>query len=84
MGVISQSHGGHLRGLAVMCWTTDHYHLCLNLGMGISEGCFTFDFASLPLEVTQAHLAYHVHKSGCKTPIIIIIISVICLICDQC
>jgi len=34
-------------------WITDHYHLSLNLTMGISEGCFIFDFASLPLEVTQ-------------------------------
>ena len=32
---------GRLRGLAVACWTTDHYHPCSNLGMGISEGCFT-------------------------------------------
>ena len=31
--------------------------------MGISEGCFIFDLASLPFE---AHLAYHVHKSGHK------------------
>jgi len=38
-----------LRGLALACWTTDYYHT--NLGVGISEGCFIFDFASLPLEV---------------------------------
>jgi len=37
---------------------------CSNLGVGISEGCFVFDFTSLPLEVT--HLAYLVHKSGRK------------------
>ena len=43
--------GGRLRGLAVACWTTDHYHPCSNLGVGISEGCFVFEFASLPLEV---------------------------------
>jgi len=36
---------GHLCGLAVACWTTDHYHPCLNPGVGISEGCFIFDFA---------------------------------------
>ena len=42
---------GPLHGLAVACWTTDHYHLCSNLGVGISEGCFIFVFASLPLEV---------------------------------
>ena len=29
----------------------DHISLNSNLGMGISEGCFIFDFASLPLEV---------------------------------
>jgi len=37
--------------------------------VGISESCFIFDFASLP---SEAHLAYHVHKSGRKTSIIII------------
>ena len=31
----------------VACWTTDHHHLSQNLGVGISEGCFIFDFASL-------------------------------------
>ena len=60
-----------LGGLAVARWTTDHYHPCSNLGVGISEGCFTTDFASLPLEVAQTHLAYR------KIPIIIIIIIVI-------
>ena len=34
------------------------------LTLGISEGCFIFDFASLPLEVT--HLTYHVHKVAVK------------------
>ena len=29
-----------LRGLAVACWTTDNYHPCSNLGVGISEGYF--------------------------------------------
>ena len=42
-----------LRGLAVACWTTDHYHRCSNLGVGISEGCFTGDFASLHLKVAR-------------------------------
>ena len=56
-----------LRGLAVACWITDHYHPCSILGVGISEGCFiTFGGRSV-------HLAYHVHKSGRKTSIIIII-----------
>jgi len=44
---------GRLRGLTVECWITDHYHTCSNLGVGISEGCFIFDFASLPLEVAR-------------------------------
>ena len=43
-----------LRGLAVACWITDHYHPCSNIGMGISEDCFVFNFASLPLEVARA------------------------------
>ena len=45
---------GRLRGLAVACWTTDHYHPCSNLDVGISEGCFIFDFTSLPVEVAGA------------------------------
>ena len=45
------THQGRLHGLAVACWTTDQYHSCSNLGVGISKGCFIFDFASLPLEV---------------------------------
>ena len=44
---------GRLRGLAVACWTTDHYHPCSNLGVGISEGCFIFDFSSLPSDVAR-------------------------------
>ena len=44
---------GRLRGLAVACWTTDHYHPCSNPGVGISEGCFVFHFVSLPLEVAR-------------------------------
>jgi len=63
---------GRHRGLAVAWWTTNHYHPCANLGVGISEGCFIFDFASLPLEIARPHLAYHVHKTGRKTSIIII------------
>ena len=42
-----------LRGLAVACSTTDHYHPCSNPGVGISEGCFVFHFVSLPLEVAR-------------------------------
>jgi len=44
---------GRLRVLEVACWTTDHYHPCLNPGVGIFEGCFNIDFASLPLEVVR-------------------------------
>ena len=42
-----------LRGLAVACWTTAHYHRCSNLGVGISKGCFIFDFTALPSEVAR-------------------------------
>ena len=45
--------GKCLHGLTVACCTTDHYHPCSNLGVGLSEGCFIFDFDSLPLEVAQ-------------------------------
>ena len=38
----------------VACWTTDYYHPCSNHGVGISEGGFLFDFASLPLEVARS------------------------------
>ena len=44
---------GCLHGLAVVCWTTDSYHLSSNLGVSIYEGCFIFDFVSLPLAVTR-------------------------------
>jgi len=33
--------------------TTDHYHLSSNVGVGIYEEGFIFDFASLPLEVAR-------------------------------
>jgi len=66
---------GRLRGLAVACWSTDHYHPCSNLGVGISEGCFVFHFASLPLEARLGPFNLPcVHKNGRKTSIIIIII----------
>ena len=38
------SERGRLRGLAGACW---------NFGMGISNGCFIFDFDSLSLEVAR-------------------------------
>ena len=41
----------------------------LQVGLGISEGCFIFDFVSLLCGGRRAHLAYHVHKGGRKTPI---------------
>ena len=42
----------NIKGASVVaCWTTVHYHLSLNLDVDISEGCFIFDFPSLPLEV---------------------------------
>jgi len=46
----------------VACLTTDPLPLSSNLGVGIYEGRFVFD---------SAHLAYHMDKSGRKTPIII-------------
>jgi len=49
----SQFRLGRLHGLAVACWTTDHYHPRSNPGVGISEGCFVFHFVSLPLEVAR-------------------------------
>ena len=57
---------GYLHGLEVVHWTTDHYHPCSNLGMGISEGCFIFDFASLPLEVAWPILATMCTKVAVK------------------
>ena len=42
-----------LRGLAVACWTTDHYHPCSNTSVGISEGCFAFRFVFLPMEMVS-------------------------------
>jgi len=43
---------------------------------GHIEGCFIFDFASLTFGGRSAHLTYHVHKSGPKTPVIIITLKV--------
>ena len=34
-------------------WVIDYYHPSSNLGVGIPEGCFIFDFALLPLEVAR-------------------------------
>ena len=42
---------GRLHGLAVECWSTDHYHPCSNLGVGISEGCFIFHHHRLLLKL---------------------------------
>ena len=42
-----------VKSLAVACWTTDPYHPCSNLGVGVSDGCFVFDFAALPSEVAR-------------------------------
>ena len=44
---------GRLRGLAVACWMTYHYYPGSNPSVGIFEGCFIIDFASLPLEVAR-------------------------------
>ena len=52
MGIYKLGEGRHRR-LAVTCWITDHYHPCSNIAVGISEGCFIFDFAPLHLEVAR-------------------------------
>jgi len=53
MCIYLDEYKGRLRGLAVACRNTDHYHPCSNPGVGISEGCFVFHFVSLPLEVAR-------------------------------
>jgi len=53
------SDGGGLSSLAVAYWTTNYYHPCSNLGMGISEGCFISDLASLPLKVAGPNHHHH-------------------------
>ena len=53
---------GRLRGIAVACWTTDHYDACSNFGVGISEGCFIFNFASLPISLSCAQNNNHHHR----------------------
>ena len=67
---------GRLHGLAVACWTTDHYHACSNPGVGISEGCFVFRFVSLSLEIARSiwptmctNVAVK-HQSSSSSPII--------------
>ena len=60
---------GRLRGLAVACWTRDHYHPCSNLWRLFRPWHRLIIFGG-----RSAHLAYLVHKSGRKTSIIIIII----------
>ena len=47
MGGLFSPGTGHTLGCIAI--VTDHYHQCLNLGVGISEGCFIFNFTSLPL-----------------------------------
>ena len=46
-------HKGASVVLLVARWTTNHNHLSSNLSVDISEGCFIFDFASLPLEIAR-------------------------------
>ena len=46
--------------------TTYHYQPISNLGVGISERCFIFDFVSLPLEIARPILAYQVTKVAVK------------------
>jgi len=62
---------GRLRGLAVACWTTAHYHPCSNPGVGHIWRLFRLWLRLITFGSRSAHLAYHVHKSGRKTSIII-------------
>ena len=54
----------------VACWTTDHHYPCSNLGVGISEGYFICDFASLLLEVARPiqHKVAVRHQSSSSLP----------------
>ena len=56
-------------------WIIDHYHLTLNLGVAISEGCFILDLASLHLEVGRwpKNINLHLWK--------LTICSVRCIVC---
>jgi len=70
--ILSSSYSadqGRLHGLAVVCWTTDHYHLRL----------FHLWLRFITFGGHSAHLAYHVHRNGHKTSIIIIIIIIMLL-----
>jgi len=53
-------------------WITNNNHLSSNLGVGISEGCFIFDLASLPLEVARLIEPTMCKKNGRRTSIIIL------------
>jgi len=55
-------------------WTTDHYHLSSNVGVDISEWCFIFRLRFITFGGRSSHLACHVHTSGRKTSIVIIMI----------
>jgi len=62
---------------------TQHTHTHIGVppwySVGISEGCFMFDF--ITFGGRSAHLAYHAHKSVRKTTIVTIIIILIYTLC---
>ena len=75
---------GHLRGLAVACWTTDHYYTRVRIS--------AWTYSKVVSSLTSLHylwrslglcLPYHEHKSGCETPIIITLPAAVCTT-DQC
>ena len=80
-GQVSNMPVGCPSGLAVAFLITDHYHPCLNLGMGISEGCFVFGFASLPLEVTRPMWTVvavkHQSSSSSNMPVISLLLNML-------
>ena len=56
---------GRLRGLAVVCWTTDHYHTCSNPGVGISE-------VARPIQPTLCTKVAVKHKSSSSSSSLVI------------
>jgi len=70
---------GRLRCLAaatVVCWITDHYQPCSNLGVDISEGCFIFDLTSLALEAIKGWP----WDGGSHTNTVVVVVVVVALL----
>ena len=60
-------------------WITDHYHFSSNLGVGISEGCFIFDFASLHLEVARPIYPTMCAKVAVKHQLLLLLLLLVLL-----